>query len=181
MKNEINLLNQVEAEFDQETKAKRPVLFLSISLFILSLFLSVGAFLWSQKLLSQQKTLENKILLQEDMVKNLAELETIQIQVKTKLQNIKGILEQEPKFPDVLDKIGQLLPEGVVVLSFDLERSGKMSLTASATDSNTLSTFLDLLVAPGLGAENFINTSVSQITRNKEGDYLVSVNTKAKL
>lgn len=180
-KDDINLLSQIESEVGLKHALPRSLVWSAVLIFGLSTLLSLAAFILTRRLSQELAVLENKIKVQEDILNNLNEVTLAQRAVKTKLSALAEILKTEPSFPTVLDELGKLLPEGVVILNLDLERSSKLTLSAKAADSTRLSTFLELLVDPNLGGQTFANTRVSQIVRLEDGDYTVSVETMAKL
>lgn len=168
---EINLVSSIKISKKEKTKASRKINFICMGIIFVFCLSTAGLWLWSQILLRKTEVLDSEIKNYEVKVNKLAEREILIRNLKFRLSNIQKILSSRMLYPDILENIAGLMPEGMYLTELSLGTDNKLTMAAAVKDSQTLSDFVTKLIDPETGGKHFVNAVITSLVFSKEKSY----------
>ena len=157
MEKEINLLRAKEKISAREVRLKR--LFQVGSSLLLIFYILVLGSVFSYWLIQERETrlVADKIKLAKGEINSLKKIESLQIALKERLKVLTtAFKETEVDYEDILTFLEQQLPSGVNFESWDITKSGEITITGSAENSLSLGEFLANLSEPEKEFKNIV-------------------------
>lgn len=169
----IEFLQVERPETKQEVLATKLKAASIVVLIVYALFLG-GVFSTWFYLQKQEERVLEQIELKKNQVKELQEVESLQVVLKQKLSALSPILAKESlDYSQLLEAINGLAGESVSLSGFEMTEDGQIDFSGQAANAVQLADFLDNLIAQeGLGFKKVI---LSSITRNIDGSYAFNI------
>lgn len=180
MAGEINLLPQREYEFQRREQVQRWLYLISVFVLILELSAVLGVFGFLGVRSLEIKRLNKQIEDTTTTIQNFSSVESLQITLKQKASKIVSITENQRRLDKVLEKVAEVMPNGVRLLSIDISDKNELRTSAEAQNSAELSNFLLNLIDEEKGGKYFDAVDVSSLSRVAGGLYDFGLNMRVK-
>ena len=168
---EINLFDAYVKVPQKKLDLIRKTRVVSIVFLIAYCLVLAGVFSYWLVLKGQASSLSKKIETQQREIKRYEKTETLHVLVKQRLLALAPFLAKASvNQPQVLGEIESLVPEGIVLGSFNFKDDGGFGCEGQARDALVLGEFLDKVVQ--LNEDNFPEKiDLSSVSRVEEGGY----------
>jgi Tfp pilus assembly protein PilN len=177
---EINLLPQREYEFQKREQVQRWLYLASVVVLILELSAVIGVFGFLGIRSLEIEGLNKQIEDTKTAIQNLSSVESLQMTLKQKASKIASITQNQRRFDKALEKVTEVMPNGVRLSGIDISDHNELSTSGEAQNSAELSSFLLNLIDEEKGGKYFDEVNVNSLSRVAGGLYDFGLNMKVK-
>lgn len=172
MLEKISLLPRIEAVWERRARIRRWTQVISIiALIFYFLFLSL-LFSYSLLITRERNFLGSKIEAYKERIKNLKEVESKQVFLKSKLKELARIFKLEKRPKEVLEDLEALPLEGISFLRISYTSEG-LRIEGEARDALVLDEFVKRL--EDKGRDLFSKADFGSVSRGEEGNYIFNL------
>lgn len=175
----INLLPIENAVLTEQTRRKKLIQTVSVTLLLIMFFLAslvVTLRLLQTRNLNQVNTLSQ---VGESRIGGLRERESTLVLLKDRLGLIAKLTEHPSKQKLIYDLVIGKIPSSVNISSVSLDSTGNLSLSAVAPDYNSLSALFSFLSSDA-NFKEIIGINVESLSRGRDGFYRVNLKLLAR-
>lgn len=159
-------------------KAKKLFLARTWASVALVIYLLIVATVFSLYFLAKKtnQVIKNKIVQEEKAIENLRSIESKQVYLTSKTKSLSEILASKKQHQQIVDSILTLLPVGVSVSDFQINKNGTVSFSASCQNFEVLNNFFDTLKSEEeTGALKIKQAKIQGVGYGLDQDYGLSI------
>ena len=180
MKIAINLL---PVEFTQQ-EAKRARFYrvqtIGVSVILLVVFLSSLSV--ALRILQSQniKGIQTQVSASEQKVSDRKDIQASLLLLKNRLITIDQYLNSTSKQTQMYQLLDQLIPQGVLINSISVNKSGETIILAQVADSPTLDSLVDSFINKQSNEDKISQVALDTLSRGRDGVFRITMKIKPK-
>lgn len=167
----INLLPiELRAESKKNTKQSLAIR-VSVGILVLVIICSLGVLIWTFYLKSSLQESSDRLAKVTQVIQDQKDKEGLAVILKSRLDIITKLTQKESSQTESFNLITSLLPSDIKMLTFTVDKTGVIRLTAFTTSLPSMQTFFNNLTDPKKNEGKIISTRVESLNKNLDGNY----------